>query len=78
MTDIELGETYGADDLPDSELTNSGKLDQYNEDTFIGVFNGRVYEFEPMYRCKAIQEVDDRGDPHYVEHLYEDLGDTDE
>jgi len=78
MSDLELGEVYEPDELPENQVLSSGKLEQWDKDTFVLVIDGVTYEFEQLFRCKAVAEQDERGEHYYREHLYEPVHGDDE
>ena len=46
MTEFNEGEVYELDELPDSEMCNSGKLEMVGDGRLAGEFDGHYVTFE--------------------------------
>lgn len=56
VEDVEVGETYDIDDLPDSEMHNGGKVENISYDRWAAQYDGRMVEFE--LALKVVEKYD--------------------
>lgn len=61
MTDgeIEVGERYLPDELPENDMNNSGKLEWVGDDLLALATGGITYEFRMAVECTAIVDTSD-------------------
>lgn len=71
MSEIELGELYEIDELPDNKMNKSGKLEWVADDTLALATGRMIYEFEMAVKCVRIAETTETGEMHVIEEVHE-------
>ena len=59
---IELGEKYLPDELPDNDMNNSGELEWVGDDIIALAVDGKVYEFKMAVECTSISKIKPDGE----------------
>ena len=62
MTDIEVGDRYLPDELPESDMNNSGKLEWVGDDVLALAVDGTLYEFRMAVECTSISKIQADGE----------------
>lgn len=56
VENIEIGETYAIEDLPDNEMRHSEKVENISQTRWAGEYDGRFVEFE--LAMKTVEKYD--------------------
>jgi hypothetical protein len=56
-TEIEVGERYLPDELPENDMNSSGKVEWVGDDLFALAVDGKTYEFKMVLECTGIVDT---------------------
>ena len=62
MRDIDVGERYSLEQLPENDMNNSGKVEWVGDDILALAVNGKLYEFKMAVECTSISRIDNDGE----------------
>lgn len=65
--ELEVGERYALDELPENDLNKSGNLEWVGDNLLVLNSDGVVYEFEMAVECTAIKKLNEDGSTDLVE-----------
>ena len=62
VSDIEVGERYVPEELPENQMNQSGKLEWVDDDVFALVCANMIFEFKFAVECTGFGEITDEGE----------------